>query len=428
MLLRVPLRLAALTLVTVMATIGGLLAAVRALVAATNRGAFGEQLAEGWGRVARWWLTSLGPTFIKAGQVLSSRRDILPEVCTRQLGLLRDQVRPMRPRQLTAALNAALGEKRNELRLQRVPLAAGAVAQVHAGLLPSGQRVALKVLRPGVAEALRSDYAILRCVAWLLTLLPNGKRVDPLGHLEHLFDALRRQLDLRIEAENNARFAVHFARSRAVRLPRVFPEYSNERVLCMELIEGQSLEQAARPLRRALSLAVQEAVLQMCFKDGFLHADLHSGNLRVDIEGRLVLLDVGLVAKLSQPQRAQLTDLARCIVAAPPSAFVEHIAAYHGGLAGVDVARLAEDARVAFEPLRRKPLMRLEFSELVGALLSVCRKHRVPPAPELVMVMVGLVTAEGIARQLNPELRVMQSAFAYLVELGRLGSAPVSVG
>ncbi|MBP9204476.1 MAG: AarF/ABC1/UbiB kinase family protein [Kofleriaceae bacterium] len=371
------------------------------------------------GRLLRWGFARLGATFVKVGQVMSSRPDVYSPEVIAELRWLQDRVPPfpfkavrnILERELRAPLAA------NFRSVDVAPLAAGSVAQVHRAQLLDGTDVAVKVLRPGVLARIRRDGRIMLWLAHLATLLSARARVaDVVGHVRSLVGGILAQTDLRRERQNYDQFRRNFAGAPGLAFPRVYRAQCTRAVLTMEFIDGVRLDDVAPALLPRVAATLREAFLAMCFDHGFVHADLHAGNVLVRSDGAVVLLDVGLVKHLSRPLLAQVVDFARCIAAGTAAELVAHLRQYHVYLASGDGRRGARatdwdavrrDAEAFIARVRAQPMHALELSQVVGDLFALARRHAIRPLPEVTLVLVGMVTNEGIAKRLDPNANTL---------------------
>ena len=368
------------------------------------------------GRVLRRAMTSLGATFVKLGQVMSTRPDLLEPETIDELRALQDRV-PAFPiakvrRILEEDLGAPVGERFAEL--DDIPLAAASVAQVHRARLLTGREVAVKVLRPDVHARVERDGAILGFFARLLALSPTIRLSDPVGHLEHLFAGILEQTDLRLEAANYVRFRASFAGVEGVRFPEVLPELSATRVMTMELLKGTKLDALPPGDHVALAKRLQFVFLKMCFEDGFVHADLHPGNMLLTDEGDIAIFDVGLVKHLSGEIYEQYIDFTRCLAMGATSDFVAHIRRFHAYSGELDWAALEKDLDRMLALFRAQNVAELELGELINEILALGRRYRARPLADMALVMVAMVTAEGIGKQLNPHANLFEDTAAFL--------------
>ncbi|MCA9609361.1 MAG: AarF/ABC1/UbiB kinase family protein [Myxococcales bacterium] len=386
------------------------------------------------GRVARGAMTALGATFIKLGQVMSTRPDLFPPAFIAELRLLQDKLPPFPVAQARARIETELGQPVDEVfsELDETPIAAASVAQVHRGRLrESGIEVAVKVLRPDVREKTERDGTILMAFAHFAERLSEvAAHANFSGHAEHFLEGVLSQTDLTREAENYETFRANFASVPHIRFPHVYPEASGKTVMTMDLMKGRKVD-ALRPTDDTPTIAkrLRRAFLKMLFEDGFLHADLHPGNMLVDDEGNVAIFDVGLATRLSDEMLEYYIDFNKCLAIGTAPDFVQHLRRYHSYVEGeVDWDDLASDVEVTLGMFRGKTASEIEMGAMIERLFAVGRKYGVRPFPEMTLIMVGLVTAEGIGKQLAPELDSFQEVASYLMPiLMQRGMLPVGL-
>lgn len=384
------------------------------------------------GRVIRGAMTQLGATFIKLGQVMSTRPDLFSPAFIAELRLLQDKLPEFSGAAARARLEQALGRPLDQVfsELDEQPIAAASVAQVHRGRLrEGGVEVAVKILRPDVREKTERDGAILlACARAAMRVSEVAQHADLAGHVEHFLDGVLAQTDLVIEARNYERFRANFADVGHIRFPRVYPEASGTSVMTMDLMHGRKVD-ALEPDDDTAMIArrLRRAFLKMLFDDGFLHADLHPGNLLVDEDGNIAIFDVGLAKQLSDEMLEYYIDFNKCLVIGSAPDFVRHLKTYHSYVEGnVDWAELAVDVERMVANFRGKSASELEFGEMIEQTFAVGRKYGVRPFTEMTLIIVGLVTAEGIGKQLAPELDSFQEVASYLMPiLARRGMLPL---
>ncbi|HEY8039801.1 MAG TPA: AarF/UbiB family protein, partial [Polyangiaceae bacterium] len=297
------------------------------------------------GRVLRRAMTALGATFVKLGQVMSTRPDLLEPETIDELRALQDRLPAFPAAKVRRILEEDLGAPVEErfAELDDAPIAAASVAQVHRARLRSGREVAVKVLRPDVRARVERDGAILGLFARLAALHPTIRLSDPVGHLDHRFAGILDQTDLRLEAANYVRFRASFAGVAGVHFPEVLPELSATRVMTMELLHGTKLDALPPGDHGPLAKRLQLIFLKMCFEDGFVHADLHPGNMLLLDDGDIAIFDVGLVKHLSAEIHEQYIDFTRCLSMGTTQDFVGHIKRYHSYRGELDWAALEKD-------------------------------------------------------------------------------------
>src|SRR4051794_18786841 len=248
----------------------------------------------------------LGATFIKVGQIMSTRPDLIPDHVSRALEHLQDDVGPFPFEAVVRTLETDFARPMSELfaEFAPVPLASASVSQVHKARLPNGRIIAVKVRRPNVIELCTFDLAVMRIGARVLNAIPSIATLSPVATIEEFGRAIFSQLDFRIEARNNHRFRENFRGHPNVVFPEVIEELSSERVLAMSFVEGTKiLAKRTRSDPKRIARLGLGALLKMIFEDGFVHADLHPGNILITPEEKIALLDLGLVGELDDPHR-----------------------------------------------------------------------------------------------------------------------------
>ena len=371
-------------------------------------------------------LIALGATFVKVGQIMSTRPDLFPPHVIRGLTRLQDNVGAFSWRAVERTLVEDLGKPLTELfaSFDQTPIASASVAQVHRANLPSGEEVAVKVRRPGLDDLVRFDLSIMRLFARVIALIPSIRLLAPVESVDEFGRAIRAQIDLRIEAANNARFSANFAGDADVTFPRLFPALCSHRVLTMAFVRGvKVLDAPAKQGSDATRLARVgfRTLLKMVFADGFVHADLHPGNILVDERDQIVILDLGLTAELDEAARR---------------AFALFFASWAGGNGKV-MAKLMSDlspsAKVAdYAAYERevdefvgrylgKALGEVQVSTVAFDMFNILRRHRVRVNPVYTMCNVAIAVTEGIGKQLDPSLDLVQEAMPFFVTLQSAG-------
>lgn len=364
---------------------------------------------------------TLGPTFTKLGQILSTRPDLLPPDVVRPLARLQDDVAPFDGARLPGILEETFGRPTGEVfsDLDLEPVASASIAQVHRARLPDGRDVAVKVRRPGVVERVTGDLALVSGLARALARLP-GMDVVPLVELaRELGDPIRQQLDFVREARSLRRFRSNFRHVEHVTMPVLVEELCTDRVLVMEYLDGLERVTSTRfsdTERRTAALAGLRALYKMIFLDGFIHADMHPGNVFLREWGELVVLDMGLVAELSDDDLQNFVDFFFGLV----------------NNRGEVCARIVWDTALHRTPRADRAAFTAAICELVAAharlkshefevtrfvydLIETQRRHGIRGSTQFIMTVLSMVVYDGICKQLYPECDFQREARGYLI-------------
>jgi ubiquinone biosynthesis protein len=367
-------------------------------------------------------LEELGPIFVKFGQALSVRPDLLPPEVALELAKLQDQVPPFAGAEAEAALAAAFGKPVDEVFVDfaREPLAAASIAQVHAARLPDGQAVVVKVLRPNVAALILRDVEVLYAIATLAERYwPEARRLHPIEVVAEFERTLAVELDLMREAANAAQLKRNFAGSDLLYVPEIYWDYCRPSVLTMERIVGiqvddiEALRAAGTDIRRLAENGVEIFFTQV-FRHNFFHADMHPGNIFVDVtnpaQPKYVAVDFGIVGTLDERDQHYLAenflaffrrDYRRVATLHVDSSWVP---------AGTRVDELEAAVRAVCEPIFNKPLKDISFGLVLLRLFQTARQFNMEIQPQLVLLQKTLLAIEGLGRQLYPELDLWKTA------------------
>jgi ubiquinone biosynthesis protein len=384
-------------------------------------------LLEGAGRVLKWEqaeelarleppqrvrraLEDLGPTFVKLGQVLASRVDLLSPDWTRELEKLQSAVPPVALESIREQLETDLGAPPEKIFAQfdETPIAAASMAQVHAARLADGTDVVVKVRRPGIRPVVEADLRLLMLVAELAQeRVPQLRAYQPLETARQLVLTLRRELDFAAECRSTQRIAENFAGREGLVVPGIHWAWCGERVNVQDRIRGipgRDLEaiDAAGLDRRRLAQTGARAVLQMILVDGLFHADPHPGNVFFLPDGRLAFVDYGMVGRLSETRRYQVVDLLAGIVERESTKVVDTLAEWAIG-DDVDMDRLTTDVEEFIDSYHGVPLGSLDLGAMLADLTRLLRENALVLPPELSLALKVFVTLEGLTRQLDPD-------------------------
>ena len=399
---------------------------LRPLRAFTRAILFWRDLTPPRGVRIRRALEDLGPIFIKFGQVLSTRRDLLPPDIADELALLQDRVPPFSSELVEATIVRVFGRPITEVfkAFDLTPMASASVAQVHFGELPNGTPVAVKVLRPNIADVIEHDLALMRTAASLVERLwREGRRLRPREVVAEFDKTIHDELDLTREAANCSQLRRNFQRSNLLEVPEVYWDWTASEVLVMERMAGipigrvADLVAAGIDLKR-LSRAGVEIFFTQVFRDGFFHADMHPGNIFVAVDpenhGKYIALDFGIMGTLSEQDKSYLAqnflaffrrDYHRVATAHLESGWVP---------ANTRIDELESEIRVVCEPIFDRPLKEISLGKVLVQLFRASRRFNVEIQPQLVLLQKTLLNVEGLGRQLDPDLDLWVTAKPFL--------------
>ena len=370
---------------------------------------------------ARLAFEQLGPTFVKLGQVLSTREDLLPPTWTTELARLHSHVAPVPFDDLLPVVEQALGRSPFEVfgNLEREPYAAGSIAQVHRANLASGTPVILKIRRPGIEAKIDADLRILEHLAHLVEYeIPEVRRYRPVQVVGQLRGSLERELDLAVEARNTERFARNFADDLDILVPRVYWEWTSSVMNVQEHIEGirgddlAAIDNAGLD-RKALAARGADAVLKMILVDGFFHADPHPGNVMYLPGNRIALIDFGMVGRLSPVRLRQIVALLEGLARHDEGTMLEVLLDWRRDDI-VDEARLATDlGEFAFD-YADVQLKDLKIGVLLRRVSAILREHSIVLPVDLALLFKALLSLEGLGRQYDPEFRLIERVKPFL--------------
>ena len=396
---------------------------VRAMVRLAT---LGRRLDEPRGVRLRRGLEKLGPIFVKFGQVLSTRRDLLPLDIADELARLQDRVPPIPAATARALVEKAYGQRIDQVfaSFEAEPVASASIAQVHFATLASGRDVAVKVLRPGMLEVIEDDLTLLHQIArWVERLSADGRRLKPREVVAEFDIYLHDELDLVREAANAAQLRRNMAGLNLVLVPEMVWPLCTPTVLVMERMHGVPISQTDR-LREAgvdIPKLARDGVtifFTQVFRDGFFHADMHPGNIQVSIApetfGRYIALDFGIMGTLTEVDKEYLAynfiaffrrDYKRVAELHVESGWVP---------AGTRVDALESAIRAVCEPHFDRPLKDISLGQVLMRLFQTSRRFNVEIQPQLVLLQKTLLNIEGLGRQLDPELDLWTTARPFL--------------
>lgn len=359
-------------------------------------------------------LTALGPGFVKLGQALSTRADIVGEEVAADLSRLQDRLDPFPAREAHATIEAELGRPMAELfeAFDDAPVAAASIAQVHFARTRDGRDVAVKILRPGVDRQFAEDIALFDWLARLaIRVAPRLRRLRPVEVVDTLAQTVAREMDLRLEAAAASEMAENFRDDPDLRVPEVDWSLTGRRVMATARVEGIPVDERERLVEAgidpdAVVAAAARVFFKMVFRDGFFHADMHPGNVFVAPDGALVAVDYGIVGRIDRPTRAWLADMLLGFLTGDYRAVAEvHFRAGYVP-ADQDMDAFMQAARSIGEPIFGKKLSDISLARLLAQLFEVTERFRMETQPRLLLLQKSMLVCEGVGRALNPEVNM----------------------
>ncbi len=371
-------------------------------------------------------LEQLGPVFVKFGQLLSTRPDLVPQDIVCELDRLQDRVPPFASDEFVAIVEAALGKKISEafFSFERDPLASASVAQVHCAVLPSGEEVVVKVIRPGIAATIEKDLSLMELLAQLAErFVPDGRRLRPVEVVQDYRRTIFDELNLQREAANAAQLRRNFDQSPMLYVPKVYWDYCRQQVMVMERIRGIPVTDIAALNAQGTDMKLLahrgvEIFFTQVFDHNFFHADMHPGNIFVSTQHpsrpQYIAIDCAIVGSLSRDDQYYL---ARNLLAIFQRDY-HQVAQLHIECGWVPPHTRAADfesaIRTVCEPIFEKPISEISFGQILVNLFQTARRFDMTVQPSLVLLQKTLLNIEGLGRQLYPQLDLWQTALPFL--------------
>ncbi|WP_448230122.1 ABC1 kinase family protein [Pseudoxanthomonas mexicana] len=370
----------------------------------------------------RCTLQDLGPTFVKLGQVLATRVDLLPPAWIDELGKLQNAVPALPWDTVLPQLREDLGAEPEAVFacVEHEPLAAASLAQAHRAWLADGSAVVLKIRRPGIRDTVEADLRLLKHLAVIVEKnLPELRRYHPQRIVQQFSASLRRELDFAAECRNAERIAHNFAGRDDIVIPRVYWQWTCERLNvqeCLEGVPGRDLAAVDAMGLDRVQLARTGAglVLKMVLEDGFFHADPHPGNIFYMPDGAIGVIDFGMVGRVTEQRRFQILRLLHGLVVHDSAAVAEVLADWTEENNDIDEVRLQESADVFVDQYRGVPLKDLRMGAMLGDVTAMLREHGLSLPADLALMIKAFLTLEGMGRQLDPDFDMASEARPYL--------------
>ena len=381
-------------------------------------------------------LEELGPTFIKLGQLLSTRPDLIPTDYAEELGKLQDQVTPIPFAPIATQIESSLQQPLSTLYafIDETPLAAGSIAQVHRARLHSGEEVAVKVRRPGIEGIIETDLDILASLAAMIEKHdPTLAHYELSGVVRELRRVLRNEINLTHEGQIIKRFATFFAKDQTVRLPEIYADLTAETVLTLEYIDGIKVSDREALIRKGYSpeqIAHNGAVffLKQVLDFGIFHGDPHPGNFFILADGIICLLDFGMVGHLSAEVRDYLVDLLLAVLGRDPDRIINLLSCSGDLPDEVNLPNLRHDLAFFIDNYYDLPLHEINTGRLLHEFFEILSLYRIRFSPDLMLLAKALVTIEGVGRRLDPDFNMVVHLKPFMDKIVREKIGPAYIG
>ena len=373
----------------------------------------------------RMAMEELGPTFIKLGQLLSTRPDVLDQEFIQEFSKLQDEVPAVTLEQIKTQIRRELGYPADELfaEFSDEPLAAASIAQVHRGKLRSGEEVVFKIRRPGISKIVETDIDVLMGLAYLIEQhVPAIAIYDPVGLVKEFRRSISREMNFTREGRTVERFAANFADSTTVYIPKIFWDYSGEIVLTMEYVPGIKISHLEELRAQGYDLKEiakrgADAFLKQVLDHGLFHADPHPGNVFVLPDQVICMLDFGMVGRLGQDLKEQLLDLLQALLERDVDSIISQLL-YSGELTDTaDLKNLRRDLHDFIEDYYDLVLQDIKIGRLFSEFIELLTHHRIHFPPDYMMLAKALVVMEGVGRQLDPNFNMISHMRPYVNRL-----------
>ena len=395
---------------------------VRALRWLVKTTLFWRHLSEPRAVRLRRALEALGPIFVKFGQMLSTRRDLMPPDIADELARLQDRVPPFPAAQVRQILQRVYGRPVEQVFIQfdAEPIASASMAQVHFAVLQDGTDAAVKVLRPGLSEIIDHDLGLLEAAAMLVEILfADGRRLHPREVVAEFRKTLFDELDLMREASNCSQLRRNFEGSHLLIVPEVYWDYCETEVMVMERMKGVPISQVDT-LRKMgvdiprLAMSGVEIFFTQVFRDTFFHADMHPGNIQVNAQGQYIALDFGIMGTLTEVDKNYLAQNFLAFFQRDYRAVAQAHVDAGWTPADTRVDEFEAAIRAVCEPVFDRPLKEISFGKVLLRLFQTSRRFNMEIQPQLVLLQKTLLNIEGLGRQLDPDLDLWKTAKPFL--------------
>lgn len=367
-------------------------------------------------------LEELGPTFVKLGQILSTRPDLIPQDYIIELQKLQDEVPPFAYDQVEQIINRELGADIPKIfkSFEQKAFAAASLGQVHQAILEDGDKAVVKVQRPDIEKVIETDLDILFDLARLTEKhIPASRLYNPVGIVEEFTKVIRSELDYGTEGRNAERFRKNFEDDKMIYTPKIYWEFSSRRILTMELIEGIKINNLKELNkvgynRKKIAENVAKAFIKQILIDGFFHADPHPGNMLVMKDGIIGFMDFGMMGRLDEEMREKGIDLFVAVLERNPNKIINEM--LNLGITSqeeIDTRSLKIDIKEMLDQYYDKPLKEIILGELISQLVEISIKYHIKMPAEFALLGKSLITIEGIGSELDPDFNLAEIAKPY---------------
>ncbi|MDH3329943.1 MAG: AarF/ABC1/UbiB kinase family protein [Desulfobulbaceae bacterium] len=373
----------------------------------------------------RMAMEELGPTFIKFGQLLSTRPDFIQHDYLHELAKLQDKVPSFSYEEVEEIFLDETGKRPQEIFLEfdKTPLAAASIGQVHEGTLINGDKVVIKVQRPDIENIIAVDIEILSHLASLMEMyLEEVQGHRPTTIIEEFARTISKEIDYTVEISHIQRFARQFEGNREIHVPQVYRELSSERILTMENVHGIKASEIDLLKRKGIDLKLvaergTNLIMEQVFVHGFFHADPHPGNIFVLPDNVICFLDFGMMGHLTRQNQEDFTDLMLYIVERKEKKVTESVLKLTNHYGEVDREALSRDLSEMLDRYLYLPLKHLEAGKILRELLALVSRHKIYFKPNLYLMMKALTTVEGVGQKLDPELELIRLAEPFMKKI-----------
>jgi len=370
-------------------------------------------------------LEELGPTFIKLGQILSIRPDIIPREYIMELEKLQDNVPGFDYEKVKVQIEKELECSIDDvfLSFEKEPFAAASIAQAHRAVLENGQNVVVKVQRPNITGIIKTDLEILSHMAKLIEKhVPESRTYDPVGIVEEFAEAIKTELNFIREGWNIERFNKNFEGDPIIYIPRVYWDLTSQKVITVEYIEGIKVNQVEKISELGLSRKQiaengARALMKQIFIHGFFHGDPHPGNILIKHDGKIAFIDFGMMGRIDEETKYKMVDLIFGVINKDTGKIVKVLLDIGVVSKTTDVRKLKLDVEDMLEHYYGRSLRQIKFSELINEMLHITSRYKVKLPSNFTMLCKSIITIEGIGRELDPDFNIIKTAKPFVKQL-----------